>query len=181
MLLCLNFERKVHPWLVGLDLYVWWFRLGRQQKEITWIKAIPKVSHCKGKLLWSLNAQRGRPGGVIDWCRKEELLTSIDNDFWIRLIHNILPQCFDSRQRVWQEHWPATEEGNLGCVWTLSVALFHEQVAAVSSAILIPLELDWPSFSFFNAPCRRVILCTKSPRSSLSISHSVEQIDLMDA
>ena len=52
MLLCLNFERKVHPWFVGLDLHVWWFRLGRQQEEITWIKAIPKVSHCKGKLLW---------------------------------------------------------------------------------------------------------------------------------
>ena len=50
-MLCLNFERKVHPWLVGLDLHVWWFRLGRQQEEMTWIKTIPKVSHCKGKLL----------------------------------------------------------------------------------------------------------------------------------
>ena len=39
---------------------------------------------------------------------KKELLTSIDNDFWIRLIRNILPQCFDS-QRVWQEHWQETE------------------------------------------------------------------------
>ena len=51
-MLCLNFERKVHPWFVGLDLHVWWFRLGRQQEEMTWIKTIPKVSHCKGKLLW---------------------------------------------------------------------------------------------------------------------------------
>ena len=112
---------------------------------------------------------------------KKELLTSIDNDFWIRLIRNILPQCFDS-QRVWQEHWQETEGRRYPrWFWTLSE---YQLLCFMSKwqqwAVLAPATIGpagHPSSSMRHV----VSLYTKSPQSSLSISHSVEQIDLVGA